>query len=611
MILRSIAQKTLKNFFAMFSIAFLVALPVNCLLAVSGDGLIAYPTTSDPENSLSESWFIYKLERGTGKEDYLTIKNESNQPQSVKLYVVDSTTNNMGEFALEGETDSKDGIGKWLTLETDHLVIAANEEKQVKLNINIPEDAPAGEISGGVIIQKDLTEAQKNTKSGFIINTRIGIRVYETVPGETLRRVSFGSGSVQYNEKDKVYSYSVNVKNEGNVSIESTVKILLKDTLFGKQNRALEQKVNIPRGEETKLTFPLEEAKIGKFEISSELEYQKADGSKETIINTDKASFWAFPQEWIPIIGLLLLANIIFLVMIKLIKRRERKRYKTYKIRIGDNLENISERLDMNWKKIAKINKLKAPYQLEEGQTITVIDKKNVLDETFPEGEMLTEPTERVRQDRKEAFEKDLALIGSDKEDSTSKTHKKSGWGKKIFKSLVLGAISMIGGYLVYTQVIVKDNNANFVYDRSEKNAPESSEQLTDVSDIKKTEENAQNPSEVDQDANKTASQEKTVEEITAADRQAIKLEILNGSGVKGASSKAAATFKEQGYTAITTGNADRFDYDKTIIKCGSAVKSGICTEIETILSQTSSVLEMQESSDITEVNKVTITLGK
>jgi len=63
--------------------------------------------------------------------------------------------------------------------------------------------------------------------------------------------------------------------------------------------------------------------------------------------------------------------------------------------------------------------------------------------------------------------------------------------------------------------------------------------------------------------------EKKTVEPTKALEKAQIDksewtLEVLNGSGVAGAAAKAAAKLTEQGYTVISTGNADNQDYKKS-----------------------------------------------
>lgn len=48
---------------------------------------------------------------------------------------------------------------------------------------------------------------------------------------------------------------------------------------------------------------------------------------------------------------------------------------------------------------------------------------------------------------------------------------------------------------------------------------------------------------------------------------KSLNIEVLNGSGVAGQAGKVAALLKSNGYSVGSTGNADTFDYTKTVIK--------------------------------------------
>lgn len=603
--LRDAKKNFLIKILPLIAFAFWVVLPSSCVYAVGSDGIAAYPTTADPNNPLSQSSFIYSLKPGESKEDSLAVKNESEQEQSVSVYAVDAAADAAGESVLENETDTRDNMGRWINLETVRLALKPREERQVKFAINVPKDA-VGKVFGGIIIQKDPTAKQKNTKSEVVANARIDIRIYETVPEEIIYKADMSGGVASYDKKDGNYVYSVKVKNEGNAPLDSTVRINIKDILFGKQNQTIERKILIPRGEEMEVSAPLNRVGIGKFEVSSEIEYRKTDGTQEKIANPGRASFFAFPQEFIPIIGLLLLANIILIFIFKLKKRTDKKYYKDYRIQPGDNLVNLAEKLAVNWEKIAKINKMKPPYQIKEGQIITVIDKKNALPDFFSKDEAFIKPADdRARQDRKEAFEKDLALI-SDAE-KTSATDEKPRRSKEILGITMFAIVLVILGYFIYTQIFIKGNNANFIYDRNRDKVVDATtpnaEKETAI-----TEEKAASIPTAD---STSTTKEDPVKEISAADRQATKIKILNGSGVRGASSKALALFRKKGYTSITTSNAARFDYSDTIIECGSNVKPAVCQEAEEIVTSLLYASIQRKEIGGADADRVIVTLGK
>ncbi|MFA6896966.1 MAG: DUF916 domain-containing protein [Patescibacteria group bacterium] len=604
--LRDAKKNFLMKILPLIAVAFWVALPSSCAYAVDSDGITAYPTTADPNNPLPQSSFIYNLKPGESKEDYLTVKNESEQEQSVSIYAVDAVANAVGESVLENEIDTRDNMGRWINLETVRLVLKPKEDRRIKFEIDIPEDA-VGKVFGGIIIQKDPTAKQKNTKSEVVANARIDIRVYETVPEEIIYKAGISGGAASYDKKDGSYTYSVKAKNEGNASLDSTVRINVRDMLFGKQNQTIERKILIPRGEEMEVSAPLNRVGIGKFEVSSEIEYRKADGTQEKIANPNRISFSAFPQEFIPIIGLLFLADIILIVISRLKKRKDKKYYKDYRIQPGDNLENLAERLSVNWKKIAKINKMKPPYQLEEGQIITVIDKENALPDFFPKDGAFIKPTDdQVRQDREEAFEKDLALISDEEESST--TDGKPRGSNKILKTVTFAIAFALLGYFIYTQFFTKGNNANFIYDRNRDKLADT----TTTPDTGKETATAEEKTAPVPTADSTSTiKEDPAKEISVADRQAAKIKILNGSGVRGASSKALALFRKKGYTSITTSNATRFDYNDTVIECGSNVKPAICQEAEEIVTSLLYASIQRKEIGGADADRVIITLGK
>lgn len=586
---------------ALVLLAVFAYLPAECTYAVSGDGLIAYPTIADPANQLSQTWFLYDLPAGESKRDSLTIKNDSDTAAAVSLYAVDSTTNNMGEFALEEEKDSRDRIGKWIVLEENRLTLQPREEKQVGFTISIPEDAPAGESSGGIIIQKDLSEAQKNTTSGFVISTRIGIRVYETVPGNLFRKADFRDASVNYNQADGIYEYIVTVKNEGNVSLDSTVRLSLRDMLFRRQDRELEQKALIPRGEEQKIVFEIDDDIFGNFEAVPALEYASAEGKQETVSAPAPTSFFAYPHGLTAALGILLGLNLLGLLAFRLRKAREKRYYADYCLQDGDNLESLSARFGVSWKTLIKLNGLKPPYQLRKGQTIRVIDKKRLLAaDIAKDARNLGYAGENDRRNRQEAFDKDLALISDERPFLPPQEQPPA---KKISGKITLFFLLAGSAYFLCTQVILRANDAHFVYDRGMTGGTE--EENATVPPVAPTEKTSETAVTISSPAADTSD-----EEATDAQRKAVVIEILNGSGIKGASGKAAGLFIARGYVSVSTGNADRFDYAATTISCGENVAPAVCQEARELLAEDYPQMQLGQAGSPA-ADKVTIILGR
>src|SRR3990167_3365713 len=122
--------------------------------ALSAGGVGGYPANPDPGVPFSESWFIYNLDLGESKQDAVLVFNTTDEVKAVKLYAVDSTPSNQGNFALKGEDDPRVGIGAWIELSEEVIILEPGKSKEVAFTITIPEDADVGEHSGGIILQK-------------------------------------------------------------------------------------------------------------------------------------------------------------------------------------------------------------------------------------------------------------------------------------------------------------------------------------------------------------------------------------------------------------------------------------------------------------------------
>lgn len=94
-----------------------------------------------------------------------------------------------------------------------------------------------------------------------------------------------------------------------------------------------------------------------------------------------------------------------------------------------------------------------------------------------------------------------------------------------------------------------------------------------------------------------------------AIDPSSVSIQILNGSGMKGASSNVQDILEREGFTNTTVGNADSFSHEKTTIQTKQTVPLSFIDNIRIILStydiETGTPLDEEGSSDII------ITVGK
>lgn len=70
----------------------------------------------------------------------------------------------------------------------------------------------------------------------------------------------------------------------------------------------------------------------------------------------------------------------------------------------------------------------------------------------------------------------------------------------------------------------------------------------------------------------------------TTAVSKTLTIQVLNGSGTKGEAGKVASLLKAAGYSISSTGNADTFDYQKTVIQIKKS-KASFATQLKKDLS--------------------------
>lgn len=220
----------LLGFFLFALLAF--AFTNNQAFAVNGQNISASPTHSTDTDPRTRSWFIYTLPAGEVRTDSVTVTNHSATAVTVKVYPVDSVTASGGGFGLANEADPKKGIGAWVKLSVSEVTLNPGEVKNIPFTISIPANAVRGDYSGGIIFQE--TTSQKIDYKGMGINliSRIGVRIYETVPGN--EQLSVVVNNLHYTVVNNYLTFTFTAENKGTVHIAPTGVLEIKD-IIGRQ----------------------------------------------------------------------------------------------------------------------------------------------------------------------------------------------------------------------------------------------------------------------------------------------------------------------------------------------------------------------------------------
>ena len=289
--------------------------------AIEYGGLGVSPNVSevDEKNPLTKSWFIYTLEPGEIKEGKVDIVNLSDEPENIKIYPVDAVTTKDGAFAPEPEDKKRIDVGAWTTLAESEVFLEPREIKTVNFTIKVPKDVEVGDHMGAIIIQAKKP-AEEMGGTGLRISTRVGARMYITIPGEIVREWEFKE-FISKKQEEKITFYLTFI-NRGNTRIRTKGEIEITN-IFGKVDDVL----RIPEREifpGKTITIPIQWNKVlllGKFRARAAV----SDDSSQ-ILNRE-LTFLVFPPQRISLpIGVSLgVFSILLAVLFILIGRKSKK----------------------------------------------------------------------------------------------------------------------------------------------------------------------------------------------------------------------------------------------------------------------------------------------
>lgn len=196
----------------------------------AGGSIGGRPANPDPDNPRTQSIFLYTLKGGDSKTDQIFLSNGSDEEQTVTLYAVDGVVTNTGSYTCEQESETRDDIGKWITMAKNEITLASKATTNLDFTVKVPSDASVGEHNGCIAIQRKDDEGQLS--GNLRIHTRQAVRVAVIIPGNIHREVVIDSFTATTTAKGQ--EYQVLLRNSGNVSADVDVKVHLRD-IFGNE----------------------------------------------------------------------------------------------------------------------------------------------------------------------------------------------------------------------------------------------------------------------------------------------------------------------------------------------------------------------------------------
>ncbi|MFD3326626.1 DUF916 domain-containing protein [Streptomyces sp. NPDC058701] len=183
-----------------------------------------------PTGTAGRSTFTMDSAPGTVIKDSVRVSNLSPAPLSMQVYGADAyNTPRDGALAYRQAGEAQTGIGTWVGLATNALVIPPGRAADIPFTLTVPADAPPGSHVGGIVALNNAVE-QAGESSGVDVGIQraIAVRVQLTVEGPRTPGLAVRDLHVDHDPACRPFAaararLSYTVVNTGNTALEPTV----------------------------------------------------------------------------------------------------------------------------------------------------------------------------------------------------------------------------------------------------------------------------------------------------------------------------------------------------------------------------------------------------
>ncbi|MDD5109929.1 MAG: LytR C-terminal domain-containing protein [Patescibacteria group bacterium] len=576
-----------------------LVVPVALALSLGGIGIRM-------KHQSASGWFIYELPAGASTTDTVVVQNSTDQEQALMLNSVDYQPTDTGAFGLKGSGAQQNDIGKWVQLSTTTFSLAPGEMREITFILAIPPDADVGEHAGAITVQATALRGSPSGQSGAFIATRVGQRIYNTVPGKLTRQARLVGFTVRDDPKLAYYEFTVVAVNEGNVTITPELKLhldgwgLVKVPPVGDPDRVdfpgfsffelqkfypkvVPTKWQLPRGtkeslKEVETYLRWRRPYVGRFTAYVTLDYEGTDGPQS--IKSEPLHFTVLPWPEtgyvLGVVVLLLVLMISWFIWRKL--HHSGRGWQKYRVKAGDTLPLIAARCGVSWKRLAKVNRLKKPYAINTDDMLKV-----------PPGSK----NELTRGEDKGAADPRTGKLDGDKNVSREILPVIPRW-RRFFP---------LSGIIVVSVVAI--TIAVLLLVRSMHPALQPTPTPTPAIPAPSA-----SPTASAAPAASPVPVATTTPTVVAPAKDTIAIAVLNGSGIAGLAGKVVEELQQAGYHKLTAGNADAFDYADMTIRYRSSMR-GAAEDITTVLRSRYQKFTLEEVATSTPGVDVTVILGR
>lgn len=353
-------------------------------LALANSLVVSTVKTPDAYTG-NQSWFRFYSSPGSVIKDSIIVKNLGDQTEKIKIYSTDATSNQSGSFNLKADNEEQKGVGLWTKVEKTELTLQPGDVEEVAFEIKIPKDLSPGQYFGGIINEQNSDSKcdQVSNISGYCtsniqIKTRTGNRIYLTIPGEIKHDIKLNSFSYKQARNNTIH-FHFSFTNKGNTAFEPRAIINIYDQ-WNKKIATINRNLgkSLPNSTITPIVDWSNPGHFGNLTAKAEIYYEEDNQGKFDLLHgsalKDRAdlSLLIIPFHLIYVLGTLIIALGLGTISIRIYLKKIHQSCEKYEVQEGDNLIDLAKKFKTNWRLIAFLNKIKAPYIIEAKQRLRI-----------------------------------------------------------------------------------------------------------------------------------------------------------------------------------------------------------------------------------------------